>query len=137
MGRSFGFSDAWAKNAQATENGTQVAESGDAVQSEVAPLIDPETGEKLYDRTKAKPGTDSGMWDDEVRAGDNLLNKIGRERDYNRGTLVEEFIERDQSGEIVGTREVTWERTDDSGRTMVLTKSRFKPGGSRRYFVMG
>lgn len=137
MGRTFGFSDAWAKQARASENGTVVPEEGDPVETEAAPLVDPQTGEKLYDRVKAKGGSSTGLWDDEVRAGENLLNKTGVERDYDRGTLVEEYIERNQQGEIVGTREVTWERTDDTGRTMVLTKSRLRPGGSRRIFIMG
>lgn len=83
-------------------------------------------------RLAHEPGTSSGFFDSEVRAGDHLLNHVATHRERRAdGSLVlrEEYAERDQSGELLGSREVVWEQGDQLGlagaKTRVLTESRF------------
>lgn len=77
-------------------------------------------------------GTSSGFFDSEVRAGDHLLNHVATHRERrDDGSLVlrEEYAERAQNGELLGSREVVWEQGEDVGlagvKTRVLTESRF------------
>lgn len=83
-------------------------------------------------RVAHEAGTTSGFFDDEVRAGDHLLNHVATHRERRSdGSLIlrEEYAEREVSGELLGSREVVWETTDQVGlagnRTRVLTESRF------------
>lgn len=68
-------------------------------------------------RVAHEEGTHSGFTDTEVRAGDHLLNHVAthRERDSS-GKLIlrEEYAERDESGELLGSREVVWESTGEA-----------------------
>lgn len=83
-------------------------------------------------RVAHEGGTSSGFFDSEVRAGDHLLNHVATHRERRTdGSLVlrEEYAERDQSGELLGSREVVWEQGDAVGMAghpvRVLTESRF------------
>lgn len=83
-------------------------------------------------RVAHEPGTHSGFFDSEVRAGDHLLNHVATHRERRAdGSLIlrEEYAEREESGELLGSREVVWESTDQLGlagvQTRMLTASRF------------
>lgn len=68
-------------------------------------------------RVAHEAGAHSGFVDGEIRAGSHLLNHVAthRERD-SQGRLVlrEEYAERDESGELLGSRDVVWAHTEEA-----------------------
>jgi hypothetical protein len=83
-------------------------------------------------RLSHEQGSHSGLFDSEIRAGDNLLNHVATHRERRSdGSLIlrEEYAERTLQGELLGSREVVWESSDRDGmggqKTRVLTESRF------------
>ena len=120
---------------EAVKGGEQVQETGERPRQDQVRLLP-----GGLNRVAHEEGTHSGFADTEIRAGDHLLNHVATHRERGPdGKLIlrEEYAEREQSGELLGSREVVWESTGEAstaaramgfagmGKSRQLVSSRF------------